>query len=69
MDQQWERVEHRDGTIFLPQRTSQTFLVRVWRNAVSDGWHYTVVIPNVEKRHHFHSSTDAAQFIDSIMQY
>ena len=68
MSRQIGRADPHDKMTFSPAQTKQTFLLRVWRNAVSDAWHYTVVIPNVEKRHHFHSIMDAAQFIDSLMR-
>ncbi len=57
-----------EAAVFRPNPTRQTFLLRVWRSTTADAWRYTIVIPNVEKRQHFHSLANAMQFIDSLLQ-
>ncbi len=57
-----------EAGVFRPNPTRQTFLLRVWRSTTADAWRYTIVIPNVEKRHHFNSMKDVMQFIGGIMQ-
>ena len=59
-DEQQESTPH---MLYGSTSRKHVFILRIWRRGAESAWFYTVITPNLEKKHHCQGLTDAMAFI------